>query len=153
MVWHMHKDDSDKDFQSSLPSNFQFDNFTIPHTFSCGKFSQTMVYYAVNVARHQEPQKYSMVWELTTFNLTWCDKTKSVVIHLPIVGMCFQNWRFHQNSQNKRLKKMYLCFCCLESVSSQLLQSSFLSSIHDKIALCFSLSHCYLGNGHIRNVI
>ena len=31
MVWHMHKDDGDKDFQSSLPSNFQFDNFTIPY--------------------------------------------------------------------------------------------------------------------------
>ena len=30
MVWHMHKDDGDKDFQSSLPSNIQFDNFTIP---------------------------------------------------------------------------------------------------------------------------
>ena len=29
MVWHMHKDDGDKDFQSSLPSNIQFDNFTI----------------------------------------------------------------------------------------------------------------------------
>ena len=30
MVWHMRKDDGDKDFQSSLPSNIQFDNFTIP---------------------------------------------------------------------------------------------------------------------------
>ena len=31
MVWHMHKDDGDKDFQRSLPSNIQFDNFTIPY--------------------------------------------------------------------------------------------------------------------------
>ena len=32
---------------------------------------------------HQEPQKYDMVWEfVTTFNLTWCDKTKCVVIGL-----------------------------------------------------------------------
>ena len=53
----------------------------------------------------------------------------------------------------KGLKKMYLCFCCLESVSSRLLYSFFLSSIHNKIALCFSLSHCYLGNGCVRNVI
>ena len=57
-------------------------NLTIlqSHTFSFRNFSQTMVYYVVNVPRHQEPQKHDMVWELTTFNLTWCDKTKSVVI-------------------------------------------------------------------------
>ena len=30
MVWHMCKDDGDKDFQRSLPSNIQFDNFIIP---------------------------------------------------------------------------------------------------------------------------
>ena len=50
------KDDGDKDFQ------------------------KTMVYCVVNVPCHQEPQKYDMVWELTTFNLTWCDRTKSGVI-------------------------------------------------------------------------
>ena len=47
-------------------------------------------WYTINVPRHQEPQKYDMVWELTTFNLAWCDETKSVVIHLPMVVMCFQ---------------------------------------------------------------
>ena len=70
-------------------------------------------WYTINVPRHQEPQKYDMVWELTTFNLAWSDETKSVVIHLPMVVMCFQNWRFHQNSQNKRLKKNVFVFLLL----------------------------------------
>ena len=38
MVWHMHKDDGDKDFQSSLLSNIQFWQFLQSHTFSFGRF-------------------------------------------------------------------------------------------------------------------
>ena len=74
-------------------------NLTIlqSHTFSFGKFLQTMVYYAVNVPRHQEPQKYDMVWELATFNLTWCDKIKCVVVRLLMVAMHSKNGKY-QNS-------------------------------------------------------
>ena len=45
-----------------------------------------MVYCAVNVPCHQEPQKYDMVWELATFNLTWCDE--KMVIQNILVWMC-----------------------------------------------------------------
>ena len=112
MVWHMHKDDGDKDCQCSLPSNiqfWQFYNLVLSHSENFCR----LVYCAVNVPRYQEPKKYYIVWELTTFNLTWCDKTKSVVICLLVVVMCFQNWRFHQNSQNKRLKKNVFVFLLL----------------------------------------
>ena len=116
MVRHMHKDDGDKDCHWGLPSIiFNFDNFTISYYLTWKIFADCgiLCYFAVNVPHHQEPQKYDIVWELTTFNLTWCDKTKSVVICLLMVVMCFQNWRFHQNSQNKRLKKNVFVFLLL----------------------------------------
>ena len=110
MVWHMHKDDGDKDFQSSLPSNIQFDNFTIP----CLLIWKIFADHGILCCKCSSPPGTTKIWHGVGIN----NFQSSMVLQNKICGyslaymvvMCFQNWRFHQNSQNKRLKKMYLCF-------------------------------------------
>ena len=73
MVWHMHKDDGDRDFQSSLLSNIQFWQFYNPipshledftdHGILCCKYSSppgtTNIWHGVGISNFQS----NMVWQ------------------------------------------------------------------------------------------
>ena len=94
MVWHMHKDDGDRDLQSSI---FNFDNFTIPYLLIQKIFAD----HGILCCKCSLPPGTTKIWQgmgINNFqsNMVWQNK----MCGYSLTHGCdaFQKLMYHQNS-------------------------------------------------------